>query len=167
MKTKEFIRKVEELDFVGTAEKGMSGLIGFPNKNGEALISVNEDLAYHFTTEYKAFKQLHLRDKRQLANIAWEYARTPLEKREEEKKYRYVFPFTITLSDRSLRHMCRNHNYVDSGESNGLILDSSSLEHVIESELFHFTDKEVEEFEGKDRALFEACEKIEVAEWQY
>ena len=162
MKTKEFIERVEALNFVGKAEKGISGLIGFPNKNGEALISVNEDLAYHFNTNYKAFRQLHLRDKRQLANIAWEYASTPLEEREEEKKYIYIFPFHITARNVETKHICRNHTFRESGESNDLIIDLSPMDTVVTNEKFLFTDKEVEQYTGKDRELFNVCEKIEV-----
>lgn len=157
MKTRTFIEKVEALDFVGKAEKGMSGLIGIPNKNGEALISVNEDLAYHFTTEYKAFKQLHLRDKRQLANIAWEYARTPLEEREEEKEYRYKLPFRLAVTEiEKDAHLRKDLGFI--------VIDSSGVDFSKVNSDFHFTDKEVEEYTGKKRALFNACEKIEVSE---
>lgn len=157
MKTKTFIDKVEALDFVGKAEKGISGLIGFPNKNGEALISVNEDLAYNFTTDYKAFKQLHLRDKKQLANIVWEYASTPLEEREEEKKYRYKLPFALAVTEiEKDAHLRKDLGFI--------VIDSSGVDFSKVNSDFHFTDKEVEEYTGKKRALFNACEKIEVSE---
>ena len=157
MKTKTFIEKVEALDFVGKAEKGTSGLIGFPNKNGEALISVNEDLAYHFTTDYKAFKQLHLRDKKQLANIVWEYASTPLEEREEEKKYIYKFPFNVIYET-------KKDLYVFKILDDGLNLSNAVVHDLEINYRYHFTDKEVGKFTGKERALFNACEKIEVSE---
>lgn len=157
MKTKTFIEKVEALDFVGKAEKGTSGLIGFPNKNGEALISVNEDLAYHFTTDYKAFKQLHLRDKKQLANIVWEYASTPLEEREEEKKYIYKFPFNVIYET-------KKDLYVFKILDDGLNLSNAAVHDLEINYRYHFTDKEVGKFTGKERALFNACEKIEVSE---
>ena len=162
MKTKEFIRKVEELDFVGTAEKGMSGLIGFPNKNGEALISVNEDLSYHFNTDYKAFRQLHLRDKRQLANIAWEYASTPLVDRgeEEEKKYRYKFPFRLAVTEIEKEAHLRKEELRKN--LSFIVVDTSGVDFAKKHSDFHFTDKEVEQYTGKDRALFNVCEKIEV-----
>lgn len=154
MKTKTFIEKVEALDFVGKAEKGVSGLIGFPNRNGEALISVNEDLAYHFTTDYKAFKKLHLREKRQLANIAWEYAQTPLEEREEEKKYVYKFPILSTGSSTSFIQKFFSAIRIASPDKK---VDDLTVN-------YHFTDKEVEQYTGKSRLLFDACEKIEVTE---
>lgn len=157
MKTKTFIEKVEALDFVGKAEKGVSGLIGFPNRNGEALISVNEDLAYHFTTDYKAFKKLHLRHKKQLANIVWEYASTPLEEREEEKKYRYKLPFALAVTEiEKDAHLRKDLGFI--------VIDSSGVDFSKVNSDFHFTDKEVEEYTGKKRALFNACEKIEVSE---
>lgn len=161
MKTKTFIEKVEELGFKVKEKERL--IIISANILDAPIITVRTDELYKIDSR-RNHSGIDKKTLDYLFNYTVEYARTPLEKREEEKKYRYVFPFTITMSDRSLRHMCRNHNYVVSGESNGLILDSSSLEHVIKSELFHFTDKEVEEFEGKDRALFDACEKIEVAE---
>ena len=155
MRTEEFIEKVEALYFVGTAEKVTSGLIGFPNKNGEALISVNEYLAYNFNTDYKAFRQLHLKDKRQLANIAWEYARTPLEERAEEKKYRYKLPFRLAVTEiEKDAHLRKDLGFI--------VIDSSGVDFSKVNSDFHFTDKEVEEYTGKKRALFNACEKIEV-----
>ena len=154
MKTKEFIEKVEALDFVGEAEKGVLGLIGFPNENGEALISVNEDLAYHFNTDYKAFRQLHLKEKRQLANIAWEYAGTPLEEREEEKKYVYKLPILSTGSSTSFIQKFFSAIRIASPDKK--VDDLTGI--------YHFTDKEVEQYTGKSRLLFDACEKIEVTE---
>ena len=157
MKTRTFIEKVEALDFVGEAEKASSGLIGFPNKNGEALISVNEDLAYHLNTDYRAFMHLHLRDKRQLADIVYEYARTPLEEREEEKEYRYKLPFRLAVTEiEKDAHLRKDLGFI--------VIDSSGVDFSKVNSDFHFTDKEVEEYTGKKRALFNACEKIEVSE---
>lgn len=154
MKTKTFIEKVEALDFVGKAEKGISGLIGFPNKNGEALISVNEDLAYHFTTDYKAFRQLHLRDKKQLANIAWEYASTPLVEREEEKEYVYRMNRAVAVQE----YLKASKRGVVRFEGDR---DFSTNEPYFKSK---FTDAEVENYPEEVRELFKICEKIEVSE---
>lgn len=154
MKTKTFIEKVEALDFVGKAEKGISGLIGFPNKNGEALISVNEDLAYHFTTDYKAFRQLHLRDKKQLANIAWEYASTPLVERGEEKEYVYRMNRAVAAQE----YLKASKRGVVRFEGDR---DFSTNEPYFKSK---FTDAEVENYPEEVRELFKICEKIEVSE---
>lgn len=153
MKTKTFIEKVEALDFVGKAEKGMSGLIGFPNKNGEALISVNEDLAYHFTTDYKAFKQLHLRDKKQLANIVWEYASTPLGEREEEKKYHIniindLVKYSSALNYLNLKVEKERYMFSSSGET---------PEYKTQ-----FTQKEINNFPDEVREILPLCKQIEV-----
>lgn len=155
MKTKEFIEKVEALNFVGKAEKGMSGLIGFPNTNGEALISVNEELAYHINTDYKAFRQLHLRDKRQLADIAWEYASTPLEEREEEKKYR------IELKNDVVK-------YNSHGSYLNLRVDTMQYMMLSSRETSdfktQFIQKEIDNFPVEVKEVLPLCEKIEVTD---
>lgn len=154
MKTRDFIERVESLDFVGKAEKGLSGLVGFPNKNGEPLINVNEYLAYHFNTDYKAFKQLHLRDKRQLANIMWEYASTPLEEREEEKKYVYRMNRAVAAQEYLKASNIGTVRFEGAR-------DFSTNEPYFKSK---FTDAEVENYSEEVREIFKICEKIEVTE---
>lgn len=143
MKTKDFIERVEALNFVVKTKRNITGLIGFTNENGETLISVNENFAYHFNTNYEAFKQLHLRDKRQLANIGWEYASTPLEERKEEKKYLVE----IKTTDSTL-HLWRA---TDGSEDTDLINEDR-----LTTGQRHFTKNEIESID--DRFMLFAIE---------
>src|SRR5699024_4298061 len=90
-----------------------------------------------------------------LYNILDEYIRTPVEDREEEKKYYYRFPYKITGIDyKKDAHVFKRDGY--------LILDKSGKHHILNDSDFHFTDKEVETLTEKDKALIALCVKERV-----
>jgi len=80
---------------------------------------------------------------------------TPIEKRLEEKKYRYKLPFRLAVTKiEKAAHLRKDLGFI--------AIDTSGVDFAKADSDFHFTDKEVEQYTGKDRALFNACEKIEV-----
>lgn len=168
MKTKEFIRRLSI--FAGTYGMRVSQSDDYNYITLETDDSLKlevlcvETKAYFSVNSIEiAFDELpHLAKQEVMNDIIFPYISTPLEKRVEEKKYRYEFLIHITAKNVETKHICRNHTFRESGESDQLIIDLSSIDCVVKDESFHFTDKEVEQFTGKDRALFNVCEKIEV-----
>lgn len=87
MKTKEFIKKVEELGYlvnegyadwqISRISKGQDLLVAIVNKNNLSRIS----------TDFVGWWDISDEDKSKLLDIIVEYGKTPLEDREEEKKY--------------------------------------------------------------------------------
>ena len=159
MKTKEFIEKVKEMGFE-VREYDID--IDVMNGNHDSICSVSTMFRFVLDTNWSSFEVIEEKTREDLYRLAVEYAHTPLDERKEEKKYRYEFPIHITAKNVETKHICRNHTFKESGESDDLIIDLSPIKCVVEDEHFHFTDKEVEQYTGKDRALFNACEKIEV-----
>ncbi len=84
MKTKEFKKRVEELGF----EVWINGSIAYVLKNGQytvASIKTNRVCAIDFF--YHLNESLDKEISKKLFDIIVEYARTPLDEREEPKKY--------------------------------------------------------------------------------
>lgn len=159
MKTKDFINKIRELGYspqleIKTQFKWLDITI-----DDDELMERDKQVA-RIATAWEAWGTLNSMEfsgsnEIELLNVITEYLVTPLTEREEEKKYRYELP-VLNTNDRFL-HL---HKY----SRNELRIDDSRRDFALTDGTFHFTDKEVEQFTGKDRALFDACEKIEVAE---
>ena len=75
-------------------------------------------------------------------------------KLEEEKKYVYKLPILSTGSSTSFIQKFFSAIRIASPDKKVDDLTGN----------YHFTDKEVEQYAGKSRLLFDACEKIEVSE---
>lgn len=83
MKTKEFIKRVEELGY---------GVINYGRKynitnNGEQIATVDEFIPMQISNYYWAYDKLCNVDKEKFYNLLVEYAKTPIEERIEPKKY--------------------------------------------------------------------------------
>lgn len=154
MKTKEFIEKVESNLF--TIKESPDGTIIFiyPSRSDFNILA--------WVNKYENESHIYSILPKDLAESLVAYTITPIEEREEEKKYIYSFPFHITARNVETKHICRNHTFRESGESDDLIIDLSPMDTVVTNEKFFFTDKEVEKYTGKDKALFNVCKKIEV-----
>ena len=146
MKTKEFIEKVESNLF--TVRESHDGTIIFihPSRSDFNILA--------WVNKYENESHIYSVLPKDLAESLLAYTMTPIEEREEEKKYVYKFPFSITMTN-TTHHIIK----FDSG----IRLDGSINSYVNNSRPFHFTDKEVEQYSGKARLLFDACEKIEVS----
>lgn len=86
MKRKEFISKVEKLGFRVT--EVVDCLL--VKKYGLPILEVFDDVPYSLLTAKVEFDNLTEADRKQLFTLATEYAATPLEEREEEKRYGIV-----------------------------------------------------------------------------
>ena len=84
MKTKEFIEKVEKLGF--EVRGSGSSIIVSANILDAPIITVRTDELYQIDSR-RNHSRIDKKDLDYLFNYTVEYARTPLEKREEEKKY--------------------------------------------------------------------------------
>lgn len=164
MKTKEFLRIVE--DELGYAADKSENYITIKKESGKfdalfAMIAINKVLG--FDTSFHNFTSLDKHDRNLLFDLILEYARTPLderEEREEEKKYRYKFPFRLAVTEIEKEAHLRKEELRKNLSS--IVVDTSGVDFAKKHSDFHFTDKEVEQYTGKDRALFIVCEKIEV-----
>ena len=152
MKTKEFIEKTKSIGFnINIRCEDIQvhhhryGLI--------ATVQINKRFVFDIK---KYFDLTSLKEQEKLFSCLVEYASTPLEEREEEKKYRYKIKFDL-YPGRNIETL-----HIFKYSDGTVALDGSSDGYVNKAENFHFTDKEVEQYTGKDRALFNACEKIEV-----
>lgn len=84
MRTKEFIASVQNMGF--KIAQGVS-LISVKNELNETLAYVDEEYTESMSTVYRNFVRLADEEKENLFKVIVEYASTPLEEREEEKKF--------------------------------------------------------------------------------
>lgn len=81
MKAKEFERKVEELGF----EVDSIGLLyRIKNKNDVVIAMICKDVLLQIGTNYLGWNFVDEEDKKKLFNLFLEYAKTPIEDRENE-----------------------------------------------------------------------------------
>lgn len=95
MKTKEFIKRVEDLGF--EAEMYSSGIY-VKNSDGDCVTSVGSKCEYMVDCSWAGFMFLGENQRKSLFEPAFEYASTSIEEREEEEKYylrhRYLNEYT-------------------------------------------------------------------------
>lgn len=92
MKYSEFKRDVEAMGFkIGIC----GGYIDVLDEYDEPLLSVGTEYDFSICTDYSKFDELDKDNKKELFYLAVELASTPLEEREDEKRYRLRLPFAI------------------------------------------------------------------------
>lgn len=84
MKTKEFIKRIEGLEF--EVENGKEYYV-IKDIDGEVIASINKLITFQICTDYKGWDELCHEIKKQLFDIISKYAGTPPDEREEEKKF--------------------------------------------------------------------------------
>lgn len=90
MKYSEFKRDVEAMGFkIGIC----GGYIDVLDEYDEPLLSVGTEYDFSICTDYSKFDELDKDNKKELFYLAVELASTPLEDREDEKRYRLKLPF--------------------------------------------------------------------------
>lgn len=151
MKTKTFIEKVESNLF--TVKESHDGTIIFihPSRSDFNILA--------WVNKYENESHIYSVLPKDLAESLLAYTMTPIEEREEEKKYRYKFKPSIKTGgggENLVFHLARCRYLSD------LKLDASGNSYAKSSEAFHFTDKQVEEFTDEQKLLIQLCEKIEV-----
>lgn len=85
MKTKEFIKRVEELGF---RVQELNNIINICNyKEGVYLVTIDKHNQFMLDNRCKGYMDLGDYDKSELLKLCYEYAKTPIEEREEPRKY--------------------------------------------------------------------------------
>lgn len=86
MKTSEFIEKALEID--GVESFKIDRYIKLRNIIGGIIATVDTKETHVLITDYHGFEIISINSKRQLFSLLVEYVKTPLEEREEPKKYK-------------------------------------------------------------------------------
>ena len=86
MKTNQFIKEVES---VGFKIKKIKDYFVVIDANGFCVSETSEEYFGVFSTDYVGFYDLDYNTKLQLLDLLNEYAKTPIEDREEDEKYYY------------------------------------------------------------------------------
>lgn len=84
MKTKEFIKRVEELGYFVNSFKGYYEI---RDVDKVIIAVINKTIFLQFSTDYLGWDKLCDKDRKELYNLVIKYASTPIEDREEEKKF--------------------------------------------------------------------------------
>lgn len=151
MKTKEFVTSVEALGFGVLRGKRNS----YVTNKERTLCSISEDGQFEVDTYRTNFANLEKDTQAKLFKLVTEYSATPIEERKEEKKYRYELP-ALDSND--------NFVYLHKHSINEVRIGYLCNQHIFTEGVYEFTDKEVKQYTDKARALFDACEKIEITE---
>ena len=149
MKTKEFIKKVEELGYSFSSSYYCWEI---RNKKNHLIAVVSKDVLYKISTDSAYWDVIPDEDKNKLLELIVEFASTPVEDREEEKKFLIKHKYLVSknllpvnLAWNKLKDVYRSIN---------LKVDN----HIYQAQ---FTFKEYEEIKKKlntDLADFELVE---------
>lgn len=93
MKTKEFIKRVEELGYYVMNGEKYYYIRSF---DCEVIASINKLIMFQICTDYDGWDELSSEIKKGLFDIISKYASTLLDERKEEKKYFYEHKFIKT-----------------------------------------------------------------------
>lgn len=152
MKTKEFIKKVEELGFETSTHENTIALY---NKGNE-IAFVYRRLYMKFKNSYADWDDLSIGDKKNLFGLIVEYVSTPVDEREEEK----------TFILRHLRIKWKGFNqYLSKNINDGVASYELDLFSVNGRSHLDFTVKEMEEIKEKYNTDLSDFEIVEVEEW--
>lgn len=88
MRTKQFIEQIEELGFTAKELRGSNAWGVLVRGTGAFLATVSSTARYSRDTRYTTFMALPDSDKRDLLDVVEEYSDTPVEDREDLKRYR-------------------------------------------------------------------------------
>ncbi|MCO4095731.1 hypothetical protein KFV08_07855 [Macrococcoides canis] len=152
MKTKELIKKVEHHGLVVEHDYGLNNIVVFAEYNGEEYVvaRVSETKRYSLTTNYSHFLYtLDAEQQDRLFNLLSIYASTPVEERQEEKKY-YIVMQEIDTLHKFLNLNKRNKTTI-------LSTRSETLEYKTQ-----FTKSEIEQYGLQKFTNNELFELVEV-----
>ena len=88
MKTSEFIERALEVEGVTSQKYSDNWVVIFTGRVGITLAKVCVNETHAFDTSWNGFYELKKQSKDRLLMLIYEYAMTPLEEREEPKKYK-------------------------------------------------------------------------------
>ena len=147
--TKDFIREVEKL---GLEVRKYANLITIYYEN-EIVVRVNKRKMFFTDTLFLAFDDLSKELKENLYNLVDEYARTPLDEREEPQ--RFYLKFAALTDNGSGTYL----NYYKSGDSLGMSTRSQAFGFQTE-----FTQEEIDEIKEKFGVTLSDFEQIPIEE---
>ena len=84
MKTKELKSLLEKMDY---SVKHIYEMIVIENKFGGAIATIEEDTTFKFSTQYYAWNAISYSEQKIILSFIMGYAATPVDEREEEKKF--------------------------------------------------------------------------------
>ena len=149
MKTKEFIRRVEELGYFINKYVDYYEIKDV-DKN---LIAVTNKIMFlQLNTDYCQWDELCEIDKKELFDLLIEYAKTPIEDREEEKKF--------YLRHKWLNLGTDNYLHLDVDDGSCMLDDNEEFSYT----KIKLTEKEIKEIKKKfntDLADFELVEVVD------
>ena len=157
MKTKEFIEKVKELGF-DVEVKSIDDFIKIEhkivirNKENKCVVSALwTERVYEFDNRWEYFTKLAEETKKELFDLLVKYSSTPIEGREEEKKYYLKHKFlTNGIRDCYLNYKINYDNWI--------LSDSKKQENY----KTQFTEQEIEAIKEKINTSLDDFEIIEV-----
>lgn len=148
MKTKDFITEVKKLGFKVNVQNINN--IWIENSNGSNVAYVCRYKMYEFDTAFLAFENIPESHKVSLFNLLICYTRTPLEEREEEKKYYLRHKW---LANNNLNYL---NLYITKNEYD---LESNSNLECFKTQ---FTKAEIEEIKERFNTSLDDFEQIQV-----
>lgn len=129
MKTKEFIDGIKGINFKVKEERNYFEITDGSNNIYNVVAFVSKVETFKINTLYLAFEDLTSNDKKLLLDLLLEYSGTPIEEREEPKRY-YI----------RNKHLADNQNHLILKSSGELVFDN--VEDAFDSK-FQFTIEEL------------------------
>lgn len=154
MKTKEFKNKILEFGFYFKAYHNGRTCIFSDFELNKLVAIVDTEACFSADLDYRSFDDLEHERKEELFNLIVEYARTPIEEREEPKKY-YLKHKWLTNNGGS--YNCLNF-YVD---ENKYSIESDSDMYGFKTQ---FTQAEIDKIKEKFNTDLKDFEIVEVQE---
>ena len=115
MKTSELIKRVMEIEGVDDYQQDEEFLYFYASEQNGVVAYANRINKLEISTGYGNFKKLHSLSQELLFGLLYQYAKTPIEEREEPKKYK-------------LRHKLTKDEYLNYGENEKELTFSSEDE---------------------------------------
>lgn len=140
MKTKEFIKRVEELGYLINGNYYHYWEI--KNKKNYLIAVVSKDVLYKISTDSGYWDGIPDEDKNKLLGLLIEYSKTPIKDREEEKKFYLKHSWVMTEFGDEY-YLCKSYNAA------GDISYVFRLSYITHDETWLFTLKEIEEIKKK------------------
>lgn len=139
MKTNEFIKVVEELGYLVD-----DSYVYWQIRNEENLLVavVYKNALSRISTDFVGWWNIEDEDKSKLLDLIVEYAKTPIEDREEEKKF-YLRHSWVMTEFGDEYYLCKSYNTA------GDISYVFRLSYITHDETWLFTLKEIEEIKKK------------------
>ena len=147
MKTKEFIEEARDLGLFVEENKNQNMIwIKTPYEDSHVGEVKTNKIGCRIFDESKSFPGI--------SKLIYEYGMTPLEEREEEKKY------YVKLNNPILNELADDGpHFLNQGLSTKYFLADKDQENGYQTQ---FTNKEINEFPDEVKAFLPLCEKIEV-----